>query len=88
MSADAYSNRPNIVQGGRASRWGLRGFALFYLGALLMVPVIMIFYKAFGDGIAHAWESVTTVDGQMVDRPVLIRARRVLAAAREQHEAP
>ena len=64
MSADVYSNRPNIVQGGRASRWGLRGFALFYLGALLMVPVIMIFYKAFGDGIAHAWESVTTPEAQ------------------------
>ena len=38
--------------------------------------------------VFDAGESVTTVDGQMVDRPVLIRARRVLAAAREQHEAP
>ncbi|MFE6741047.1 HpcH/HpaI aldolase/citrate lyase family protein [Streptomyces tubercidicus] len=38
--------------------------------------------------VLDAGESVTTVDGQMVDRPVLIRARRVLAAAQEQHRAP
>jgi citrate lyase subunit beta/citryl-CoA lyase len=38
--------------------------------------------------VLDAGESVTTVDGQMVDRPVLIRARRVLAAARERHGTP
>ncbi|MGJ5797632.1 HpcH/HpaI aldolase/citrate lyase family protein [Streptomyces europaeiscabiei] len=38
--------------------------------------------------VLDAGESVTTVDGQMVDRPVLIRASRVLAAAREPREAP
>src|SRR4051794_22244349 len=65
MSADATAiGTRNIVQGGRRARWGLRGFALFYLGALLMVPVIMIFYKAFGDGLAHAWDSVTTPEAQ------------------------
>lgn len=65
MAADSVAlGRPNIVQGGRPSRWGLRTFALGYLGALLLVPVALIFYKAFGDGFAHAWESVTTPEAQ------------------------
>jgi sulfate transport system permease protein len=29
-----------------------------------VVPVILIFYKAFEDGFAHAWESVTTPEAQ------------------------
>ena len=52
----------HIVQGGRAARYGLRTFALGYLGLLLMVPVALIFFKAFEDGFLHAWESVTTPD--------------------------
>lgn len=38
--------------------------------------------------VLGAGESVTTVDGHMVDAPVLIRARRVLAAARGPRETP
>jgi sulfate/thiosulfate transport system permease protein len=45
------------------SRYGLRTFALGYLGALLFVPVGLIFFKAFEDGFAHALSSVTTPDG-------------------------
>jgi sulfate transport system permease protein len=55
--------KTHIVQGGRLARYGLRTFALSYLGLLLMVPVMLIFYKAFEDGFVHAWESVTTPDG-------------------------
>jgi sulfate transport system permease protein len=54
--------KTHIVQGGRLARYGLRSFALGYLGLLLMVPVMLIFYKAFEDGFVHAWESVTTPD--------------------------
>jgi sulfate transport system permease protein len=54
----------NIVQGGRAARYGLRTFALGYLALLLLIPVCLIFYKAFEDGFAHAWESVTTPEAQ------------------------
>ncbi len=54
--------KTHIVQGGRLARYGLRTFALGYLGLLLMVPVMLIFYKAFEDGFVHAWESVTTAD--------------------------
>ncbi|AGP59599.1 HpcH/HpaI aldolase/citrate lyase family protein [Streptomyces rapamycinicus] len=35
--------------------------------------------------VLDAGDSVTTVDGQMVDKPVLERARRTLARAREPH---
>jgi sulfate transport system permease protein len=45
---------------GRLARYGLRGVALGYLFALLLVPVALIFFKAFEDGVVHAWESVTT----------------------------
>jgi sulfate/thiosulfate transport system permease protein len=54
--------KTHIVQGGRLARYGLRTFALGYLGLLLMVPVMLIFYKAFEDGFVQAWESVTTAD--------------------------
>lgn len=47
----------------RASRIGLRTFALGYLGALLIVPVLLVFYKAFEDGFANAWETVTSPEG-------------------------
>jgi sulfate transport system permease protein len=36
--------------------------ALGYLFALLLVPVALIFFKAFEDGVVHAWETVTSPD--------------------------
>jgi sulfate transport system permease protein len=60
----AASAQRNIVQGGAASRWGLRTVALGYLGLLLLVPVALIFYKAFEDGFSVAWEAVTTPEAQ------------------------
>src|SRR5215213_10228197 len=44
----------------RLSKYGLRTFALGYLGMLLLLPLGMIFYRAFEDGLAHFWESITT----------------------------
>src|SRR3954463_13319806 len=46
---------------GRASRWGLRGFALGYLGLLLLIPLGMIFYRAF-EHIGPAFASLTSAD--------------------------
>ena len=64
MPADAATiepgQAPGRVGGGRLAKYGLRGVALGYLFALLLIPVALIFFKAFEDGIAHAWESVTT----------------------------
>ncbi len=45
-----------------ASRLGLRFFAVGYLSMLLLIPVGMIFYRAFEHGAAAAWDSVTTPD--------------------------
>ena len=43
-------------------RWqlSLRVVALTYLGALLFVPVGLIFYRTFEHGFAAVWESITT----------------------------
>jgi sulfate transport system permease protein len=38
----------------------VRFVALGYLAVLLLVPVGFVFYRAFGDGLAHAWDAVTT----------------------------
>ena len=43
---------------------GLRLAALGYLGALLIVPVALIFYRTFERGIGAAWSSVTTPEAQ------------------------
>ncbi|HEX5763327.1 MAG TPA: sulfate ABC transporter permease subunit CysW [Solirubrobacterales bacterium] len=47
----------------RKSRWSLRALALGYLGALLLAPVAMIFYKTFEDGLAAPFEAVTSPEG-------------------------
>ncbi len=44
-------------------RYGLRGVALFYLAVLLIVPVGMIFYEAFKDGLGPPLEAITSPDG-------------------------
>jgi sulfate/thiosulfate transport system permease protein len=63
LSATSSGER-NIVQGGPAARYGLRTLALGYLALLLLIPVALIFFKAFEDGFLHAWEAVTTPEAQ------------------------
>jgi sulfate/thiosulfate transport system permease protein len=46
------------------SRVALRSVALGYLALLLVVPVGMVFYRAFEHGIAAAWAAVTTPPAQ------------------------
>lgn len=66
--ADAATISAGPVRGGSGKRklakYGLRGIALGYLFALLLIPVVLIFFKAFEDGFVHAWESVTTPEAQ------------------------
>jgi sulfate transport system permease protein len=50
--------------GGTMSRIALRSVALGYLAALLVVPVGMVFYRAFEKGFGTAWEAVTTPPAQ------------------------
>jgi sulfate/thiosulfate transport system permease protein len=44
------------------SRYALRFAALGYLALLLLVPVGMVFYRAFEDGFQVAWDAVTSPD--------------------------
>jgi len=46
------------------SRIALRTAALGYLAALLVIPVGMVFYRAFEDGFGTAWAAVTTPPAQ------------------------
>jgi sulfate transport system permease protein len=44
------------------ARLALRFTALGYLALLLMIPVGMVFYRAFEHGFGRAWDSITTPD--------------------------
>ena len=46
------------------SRYALRFIALGYLALLLGIPVVLVFFNAFQDGFAAAWNSVTTPEAQ------------------------
>ena len=64
--------RPNVVQGGPRARLALRSAALGYLALLLVIPVLMVFYKAFEDGVGNAWETVTSPEGASAFRLTLL----------------
>src|SRR5215208_1324954 len=44
----------------RRARIGLRVVALGYLAGLLLVPVGIVFYRTFQNGVGSVWDSVTT----------------------------
>jgi sulfate/thiosulfate transport system permease protein len=44
----------------RRTRIGLRLIALLYLGALLAVPVGLVFYRTFEHGWGQFWDAITT----------------------------
>src|SRR3954467_15422845 len=46
------------------ARLGLRTAALGYRALLLVLPVGLIFYRAFGDGVGHVFHSLTTPEAQ------------------------
>jgi sulfate transport system permease protein len=47
----------------RLARVGLRAIALGYLAALLVVPLGMVFFRTFEDGLSGPLEAVTSPDG-------------------------
>jgi sulfate transport system permease protein len=64
MAAEGIADRRvNVVQGSRRARLGLRSVAVGYLALLLIVPVLMVFIKAFEDGFLNAWETITSPEG-------------------------
>jgi sulfate/thiosulfate transport system permease protein len=44
----------------RLPRLSLRFVALFYLAALLLIPVGVVFYRTLQHGVSAVWESITT----------------------------
>ena len=62
-SAEEVSGR-NIVRGGPLARIGLRSAAIGYLAALLIIPVIVIVFKAFEDGAGNVIDTLTTPEAQ------------------------
>jgi sulfate transport system permease protein len=51
------------VANNRGSRWGLRTLGLGYLTLLLLAPLVMIFFKAFEDGLGPPIDAITSPDG-------------------------
>jgi sulfate/thiosulfate transport system permease protein len=51
-----------MTASGKLGKYGLRTFALGYLAMLLLIPLIMIFYRTFEDGVGAALDAVTTPD--------------------------
>jgi sulfate transport system permease protein len=47
----------------RSSRWSLRVLGIGYLTALLLAPLVMIFFKTFEDGIGPPIDAITSPDG-------------------------
>lgn len=45
---------------GWLGRWGLRVTGLGYLALLLVLPVVVICWRAFSSGLGKAWDSITT----------------------------
>lgn len=48
----------------RARRLSLRLIALGYLAALLLAPVVMIFYRTFEHGLSPVWSAITAPNAQ------------------------
>ncbi len=51
------------MNAGAGSRWGLRIAGLGYLTLLLLIPLVMIFYKTFEKGLAPPIDAITSPDG-------------------------
>ena len=41
-------------------RFGLRGVAIFYLTAILLGPLALVFFRTFENGFAAAWDALST----------------------------
>ena len=46
--------------GSFARRLGLRAIALFYLAAILLGPLALVFYRTFENGFGAAWDALST----------------------------
>lgn len=56
----------------RASQLGIRAVVLFYLSFLLLIPLAMVFYRAFEDGFGVAWDTISSEQGLHALKQTLI----------------
>ncbi len=64
IGAPAKVGKPQKIDGGsKWAKYGLRFGVLFYLSALLLIPVAMIFIRTFEDGFIQSFEAVTSPNG-------------------------
>jgi len=61
---DASAGRAAAARAARRRRIGVRAAALGYLAALLLAPLVMIFYRTFEHGLAPVWNAVTAPNSQ------------------------
>jgi sulfate transport system permease protein len=52
-----------MTEPSRVARWGMRTVALTYLALLLAIPLVMIFFKTFENGLSEPLDSITSSDG-------------------------
>jgi sulfate/thiosulfate transport system permease protein len=67
MTAETAAGAPHLprhADGPRAARYGLRLAALGYIVLLLGLPVGLVFWRTFGDGLGPVLESITTPEAQ------------------------
>jgi sulfate transport system permease protein len=55
---EAASPSPGVT-GGRAGKYGLRTIALLYLGLILVLPIGMVFYRTFENGLQPVIEALS-----------------------------
>src|SRR6266571_9095365 len=61
---DASAGRAAAARAARRRKIGVRAAALGYLAALLLAPLVMIFYRTFEHGLAPVWNAVTAPNAQ------------------------
>ncbi len=62
------------VSGRRSTRLALRAIAIFYLSFLVIVPVGLIFWRTFENGVGPVWDALTGPDALHAFRVTLIVA--------------
>lgn len=55
---DSADRQPAVPRGSRASRYSLRTVALLYLALILVLPIIMVFYRTFENGLQPVLDSL------------------------------
>jgi sulfate transport system permease protein len=73
-TVDAGGGRPGRQLGTTATRWSLRGVALLYLGLFILLPVLAIVARGYGDGLTNLSDAMSSFGAWNAIRLTLILA--------------